>query len=38
MEESSRFGLRCVKLKIPVRVPIGDPSHSAGCTNLEVEG
>ena len=35
---SQRFGLRCVKLKIPIKVTSGDPNHTEVCASLEVKG
>ena len=34
VEGSQRFGLRCIKLKIPIRVPSGDPNHTEGCAKV----
>ena len=34
VEGSQRFGLRCAKLKIPIRVPSGDPNHTEGCAKV----
>lgn len=34
VEGSQGFGLRCVKLKIPIRVPSGDPNHTEECAKV----